>query len=96
MTTEIKIANPGQVVLLEMERWLLTNVGPGSMRTIKNSFMGMDDWFYTEENNLDDEDSDYEYDYDTDDDNYQEYLVFTFRREADATVFALKWTTQTV
>lgn len=90
MTTDIKIANPGQVVLLEMERWLRDNVGPGSMRTIKNSFMGMDDWFFTYELNDNDE-----MDFDDDSDS-TENLIFTFRRESDATVFALKWTTQTV
>lgn len=90
MTTDIKIANPGQVVLLQMENWLRDNVGPGSMRTIKNSFMGMDDWFFTYELNDNDE-----MDFDDDSDS-TENLIFTFRREADATVFALKWTTQTV
>lgn len=93
MTTDIKIANPGQVVLLEMEKWLRDNVGPGSMRTIKNSFMGMDDWFFTYELHENDEMELADFD---DDDDMTENLIFTFRREADATVFALKWTTQTV
>jgi hypothetical protein len=93
MTTDIKIANPGQETLLEMEKWLRDNVGPGSMRTIKNSFMGMDDWFFTYELNENDEMDLADFD---DDEDSTENLIFTFRREADATVFALKWTTQTV
>jgi hypothetical protein len=93
MTTDIKIANPGNIALLEMEKWLRDNVGPGSMRTIKNSFMGMDDWYFTYELNEDDEMELQDFD---DDSDSTEYLIFTFRREADATVFALKWSTQTM
>jgi hypothetical protein len=92
MTTDIKIANPGNIALVEMERWLRDNVGPGSMRTIKNSFMGMDDWFFTYELNDSDEMELTDF---GDDSDSTEYLIFTFRRESDATVFALKWTTQT-
>jgi hypothetical protein len=91
MTTDIKIANPGQEVLLEMRKWLQDNIGPGSMRTIKHSFMGMDDWFFKYE--LIDNDEMELDDFDDDDDG-TENLIFTFRRETDATMFALKWTTQ--
>lgn len=90
MTTDIKIANPGNIALLNIENWLRENVGPGSMRTIKNSFMGMDDWYFTYD--IDNEDG---FEYDEEDDS-TENLIFTFRREADATVFALKWSTQTM
>jgi hypothetical protein len=93
MTTDIKITRPESSKLVEIERWLLDNVGLGSHRTIKNGFMGMDDWFYYDDVPEDDD----EYlEIEDDIEDYQEYLVFTFRREADATVFALKWTTQTV
>jgi len=90
MATNIKIANPGDQTLIEIEKWLRDNVGLGSHRTIKNGFMGMDDWFYYEDwpewsedgEELEDEVEDDEAD-----------LIFTFRRGADATMFALKWTT---
>lgn len=95
MPASIKIAKPEEETIQQMEHWLIENIGPGSHRTIKNGFMGMDDWFSYDENNLDDGE-DYEYDDDLDEDNYQEFLIFTFRREEDATMFALKWTTQTV
>lgn len=87
MTTDIKIARPADVVTVQMVNWLESNVGPGSFRTIKNSFMGMDDWFYTE-------DQDEEFD-DILDQAEPDCLIFTFRRENDATLFALKWTTTT-
>lgn len=94
MTTEIKIARPGNIELMDMEKWLRDNVGPGSYRTIKNGFMGMDDWFYYDE--VDEDDGMTEDYLDIDDlEDVQENIIFVFRREADATIFALKWTTQT-
>jgi hypothetical protein len=93
MTTDIKIARPEHDVLETMEKWLRENIGPGSYRTIKNGFMGMDDWFYYDEINEDDNPEDY---LDVDElEQVQENIIFVFRREADATIFALKWTTQT-
>jgi hypothetical protein len=53
--------------------------------------MGMDDWFFTYEL-IDNDEMELE-DFDDDDDG-TENLIFTFRRETDATMFALKWTTQ--
>lgn len=94
MTTDIKIARPENDVLITMEKWLRDNIGPGSYRTIKNGFMGMDDWFYYDEVNEDDNPEDY---LDVDElELVQENIIFVFRRESDATIFALKWTTQTV
>ena len=89
MTTDIKIARPENDVLIGMEKWLRENIGPGSYRTIKNGFMGMDDWFYYDEV-IEDNDEDFDT---LEDVEYEQNLIFTFRREADATVFALKWTT---
>ena len=91
MTTEIKIAAPDSDTLTEMLAWLKENVGPGSFRNIKNSFMGMDDWFYVLEDIVWDETNPkWE-----NGEEPEDYYIFAFRREADATVFALKWTTQT-
>lgn len=87
MSTDIKMARPDDDVMIEIGTWLRENVGPGSHRTIKNGFMGMDDWFWYNDIPEDFED---EEDYDD-----VENVVFVFRRETDATVFALKWTTQT-
>lgn len=90
MTTEIVIRNREDQD--QLVKWLTDNIGPGSFRIIKNGFMGMDDWFYYENT---DDDSNAEIDFDsTDAAEYQAPdLVFVFRREGDATMFALKWTT---
>jgi hypothetical protein len=91
MTTDIKIARPEHEVLVTMEQWLRENIGPGSYRTIKNGFMGMDDWFYYDEITEEDSPEDY---LDVDDiEDMPDNIIFVFRREADATIFALKWTT---
>ena len=55
--------------------------------------MGMDDWFYYE--NISEDEDEEDPDVDADDEYRDPDLVFVFRRESDATVFALKWTTQT-
>jgi hypothetical protein len=93
MTTEIKIARPDDDVLSNIEKWLRESVGPGSFRTIKNGFMGSDDWFYYNELTDDEDDEDFWDVVDAED--IPENLIFVFRRDTDATVFALKWTTQT-
>jgi hypothetical protein len=94
MTTEIKIARPQDDVLIDMEAWLRENIGLGSYRTIKNGFMGMDDWFYYDD--VDEDDGMTEDYLDVDDlEDVQENIIFVFRRAADATIFALKWTTTT-
>ena len=90
MATEISIRRPDDERLKSIEKWLRESVGLGSFRTIKNGFMGMDDWFYYDDiPDLDDESV--EFDDDTDD--YETNLIFMFRRASDATLFALKWTT---
>ena len=92
MTTEIKMARPANDTMIEIGHWLQMNVGPGSYRTIKNGFMGMDDWFWYEDTTEYEDDEEWD---EADIDEPQENVVFVFRREADATIFALKWTTQT-
>lgn len=91
MATTITIKRPEYERLKEIEAWCRENIGIGSFRTIQNTWLGMDDWFYIEEPMPDEE----EY-YNLDDELEDEQnLVFTFRRPAEATLFALKWTTQT-
>ena len=97
MATEIAIRRPDNDKLKDMEKWCQENVGMGSFRSIKNSWMGMDDWFWYDNipEALDgDEDVDFS-DAQFDDDYHGPDVVFTFRRESDATIFALKWSTAT-
>lgn len=70
----------------DITAWLRENVGKGSERFRKNTWMGTDDWFcYTE------------YSDEAVDqlgnivDDAEEDLIFVFRREEDATMFSLKW-----
>ena len=81
MTTEIRIRRPDDERMIEMEAWLRDNIGLGSHRTNKNTWLGVENWFY--------------YDDWPEDDEAEADLIFTFRRGADATMFALKWTTTT-
>lgn len=89
MTTEIRIRRPDDERMIEMEAWLRDNIGLGSHRTNKNTWLGIEDWFYYDDWPELPEESDDEVEDDEAD------LIFTFRRGADATMFALKWTTTT-
>ena len=89
MPTQIIIRTPeNQEVINDMVEWLRKNVGDGSFRSIPNSFMGMDDWYYYDNLSYLDDESDEPDDFD----DTEVSLVFKFRRESDATMFALKWT----
>jgi hypothetical protein len=94
MATEIAIRRPDEDRLKEIDAWLKENVGPGSFRSLKTTWLGMDDWFYyinTPDEDESDPDEDDVFDIDAE---YEEpNLVYAFRREADATLFALRWTT---
>lgn len=97
MATEIILDRKHHDKLQEIETWCRERVGLGSRRFVKNTWLGMEDWFYYEErvtqapelteeqiaegetlhvDASDDEESD---------------LIFVFRRDADASVFSLKW-----
>jgi len=89
MATEIRIRRPDDERMIEMETWLRDNIGLGSHRTNKNTWLGIEDWFYYDDWPETSEVSDDEVEDDEAD------LIFTFRRGADATMFALKWTTTT-
>lgn len=83
MTTAIKIDQKYIERMYDMQVWCSENIGPGSHRGVSNTWLGTDDWYsyqedYTEEN--------------LEDDDFPEPdLIFVFRREADATMFGLKW-----
>jgi hypothetical protein len=89
MTTEIRIRRPDDERMIEMEAWLRDNIGLGSHRTNKNTWLGVEDWFYYDDWPEDDQELEDE------DDEADADLIFTFRRGADATMFALKWTKTT-
>ena len=63
-----------------MEAWLRDNIGLGSHRTNKNTWLGVEDWFYYDDWPEDDQE--------LEDDDDEADLIFTFRRGADATMFA--------
>ena len=93
MATEIRIRRPDDERMIEMEAWLRNNIGLGSHRTNKNTWLGIEDWFYYDDwPELPEDDQELE----DEDDEAEADLIFTFRRDADATMFALKWTTTTV
>ena len=87
MTTEIRIRRPDDERMIEMEAWLRDNIGLGSHRTNKNTWLGVENWFYYDDWPEDDQE--------LEDDDDEADLIFTFRRGADATMFALKWTKTT-
>jgi hypothetical protein len=65
--------------------WCVVNIGPGSYRSIPNTWLGTDDWYcYDESSSMDAEDDD-------DADMYEDDTMFVFRRDSDATLFSLKW-----
>ena len=65
MSTEIIIRTPEDpAVINDMIDWLHKNVGDGSYRSISNSFMGMDDWYYYDNLSYLDDESDEPDDFD--------------------------------
>jgi hypothetical protein len=67
--------------IADITAWLRENVGKGSERFRKNTWMGTDDWFcYTEYARTQD-----------DEEGEATGLIFVFRREQDATMFSLRW-----
>lgn len=64
--------------------WLSDNVGQGSVRYKKNTWMGTNDWYcYDDAPEEDEFENPEEYD--------SSEMVFVFRREEDAVMFKLKW-----
>ena len=85
---EVKLKPERRRDLEDICAWLRSNVGKGSERFRKNTWMGTDDWFcYADYPTMDEE----EEDDNTAFDEEEVDLIFVFRREEDATVFSLKW-----
>jgi len=97
MTTQIKLDRKHHDRLEEIETWARESIGLGSRRFVKNTWMGIEDWYYFEERvehvpDLSEEEKtegvvqhvDASDDEDSD-------LIFVFRRESDAMMFSLRW-----
>ena len=97
MTTNIKLDRKHHDKLVEIETWCRDSVGLGSRRFVKNTWLGIEDWFYYEERVEDIEDLSEEqiaagqviHVDDSSDDESD--LIFVFRRDADAALFSLRW-----
>lgn len=97
MTTQIKLDRKHHDKLIEIEEWCRSSVGLGSRRFVKNTWMGIEDWFYYEERVEDVADLTEEQieageviHVDASDDTDSD-LIFVFRRDADAALFSLRW-----
>jgi hypothetical protein len=97
MTTTIKLDRKHHEHLVEIEEWCRTSVGLGSRRFVKNTWMGMDDWYYFEERvehvqELTEEQiAEGEIMHVDASDDVESDLIFVFRRESDASLFSLRW-----
>lgn len=69
--------------LNEICDWCVSNIGPGSYRSIPNTWLGTDDWYCYDEEPSEEVDDD--------DDFIEDDTMFVFRRDSDATLFSLKW-----
>ena len=49
MATEIKLDRKHHERLVEIEAWCRDSIGLGSRRFVKNTWLGIEDWFYYEE-----------------------------------------------
>ena len=97
MATEIKLDRKHHDQLVNIEAWCRERFGLGSRRFVKNTWLGMEDWFYYEERvehiqELTEEQiAEGEQQHVDDSDDTESDLIFIFRRETDAAVFSLKW-----
>lgn len=96
MTTEIKLDRKHHDKLYEIEAWCRERFGLGSRRFVKDTWLGIEDWFYYEERVTEMELTEEQaakgeiLHVDASDDEESD-LIFVFRRETDASVFSLKW-----
>lgn len=97
MSTVIKLDRKHHDQLPEIEAWCRERFGLGSRRFVKNTWMGIEDWFYYEERVEHTEELTEEQvaegvivHVDSSDDTESD-LIFVFRRDTDASVFSLKW-----
>lgn len=97
MATTIKLDRKHHSSLEEIETWCRERIGLGSRRFVKNTWLGIEDWFYFEERVEQVEELTEEQiaegetmHVDASDDEESD-LIFMFRRDADAALFSLKW-----
>jgi hypothetical protein len=97
MTTTIKLDRKHHDKLVEIEEWCRTSIGLGSRRFVKNTWMGMEDWYYFEERveaipDLTEEQiAEGEIQHVDASDDSESDLIFIFRRDSDAAMFSLRW-----
>ena len=70
----------------EITAWMTSQVGRGSQRHRKNTWMGTNDWFFYHDYHEAEEGEPTDDVFDADPD-----MIFVFRREEDAAMFSLKW-----
>jgi hypothetical protein len=97
MPTTIKLDRKHHDNLVEIENWCRASVGLGSRRFVKNTWLGMEDWYYFEERVEQVEELTEEQvaagetvHVDAGDDEESD-LIFVFRRDSDASLFSLRW-----
>ena len=91
MTTEIKLDRKHHDKLYEIEAWCRERIGLGSRRFVKDTWLGIEDWFYYEERVTKEQVTEGEILHVDSSDDEESDLIFVFRRETDASVFSLKW-----
>lgn len=97
MSIQIKLDRKHHDKLVEIEEWASQSIGLGSRRFVKNTWMGIEDWYYYEERVEKVEELTEEQiaegqtvHVDASDDEESD-LIFVFRRESDAMMFSLRW-----
>jgi hypothetical protein len=97
MPTQIKLDRKHHDKLVDIETWCRDSVGLGSRRFVKNTWLGIEDWFYYEERveavpELTEEQiTDGAVVHVDASDDEESDLIFVFRRDADAALFSLRW-----
>jgi hypothetical protein len=97
MPTNIKLDRKHHDKLEEIEAWARDSIGLGSRRFVKNTWMGIEDWYYFEERvehvpelTPEQEEEGIIQHVDASDDEESD-LIFVFRNDSDAMMFSLRW-----
>ena len=97
MATTIKLDRRHHESLESIEQWCREKIGLGSRRFVKNTWLGMEDWFYYEQRLEEEVEFTAEeveqglHQHVCDVDDTDSDLIFVFRRDSDASLFSLKW-----
>ena len=89
--TTIKLDRKHHNRLVEIEKWCRESFGLGSRRFVKNTWLGIENWFYYEERVELVEEAEDEIQHVDSSDDTESDLIFVFRNENDAALFSLKW-----